>query len=339
MVDRRYDQERQLFDAILDLHDVYPTGHGNRPYGRHAQTYPTGQWTTIEDYHPEDMVLTVGAGISITHLNEALQAHGQWLPWISTTADDDTLGGALSAGVDSWAIGGYGPLGDRVLGLRVVTPQMGPIFVGSRVVKSVSGYNLTRLFLGSRGSFGIITEVTVKVSPIPSTRATWHRHIQLNELWSQVGSLNTMASQWASIVIQPDAEHGVDMWAQWHGRAEGSDHLQATMGTPDNDPRAPFFPDAPIILMGAVPRAHIVDLLAVWPNRSLQVECQSGLFVGGVADNEQWQSLYDWVRTAQGGIRVLSSPDPLSHPVSDPLWNHFKSLYDPNHNLWNFQGG
>ena len=131
-----------VFDeAHREGHRLRILGRGQRGLGepKPGTGYPMGAWDRVVAYEPSDLVVTAQAGLTVSALNQVLATREQWIPWGLPDGKDDSLGGALAAGVDGIWQGGYGPFRDRILGLRVLTPGLGAIQVGSRVVKSVAG--------------------------------------------------------------------------------------------------------------------------------------------------------------------------------------------------------
>jgi glycolate oxidase FAD binding subunit len=139
--------------------------------------------SALISHRPRDMMVTVGAGMTVGALNEALIPHGQWVPALDRQAWD-TMGGLVAAGFDSPYRAAYGSLAQRVVALRAWTPAWGEIQTGAGVVKNVAGYPLGRLFWGSRGAFGVITAMTLKVAPYPAETAVW-RLVEPDEGWSR----------------------------------------------------------------------------------------------------------------------------------------------------------
>ena len=135
----------------------------------------------VRRHHPEDLTVEVGAGTTLLELDRYLEPFGQWFPVGIPDGGDDTVGGVVGAGllgVES----GYGPVRDRLLGLVAVTPAFGVVRLGASVVKSVAGYNMPRLFWGSRGAFGVILAVTLKLAPRPrAPMRTAIRPVDLND--------------------------------------------------------------------------------------------------------------------------------------------------------------
>ncbi len=118
-------------------------------------------------YEPSDMVASAQAGMSFRAFQDALFEKGQWLPLDAPEAA--TLGGLVATDRSGPRRLAYGTLRDLVLGLTVVNGDGVLRKCGGRVVKNVTGYALERLYIGSLGTLGIITEVTVKLRPRPET--------------------------------------------------------------------------------------------------------------------------------------------------------------------------
>ena len=133
---------------------------------------------SICEYEPADLTITADAGIGVDDLAAAVATNGQWLPLDTPGSQGGTLGAAV-------ATGGFGPLRecygatrDNVLGVEVVTGRGELLRLGGRVVKNVAGYDLVRLLVGSRGSLGILTRVSLRLFPRPD--ADWTLVFVLN---------------------------------------------------------------------------------------------------------------------------------------------------------------
>lgn len=126
----------------------------------------------VRHYEPADLTLTADAGLGLAELDDILRPNGQWLPADAPGAGAGTLGGLVACGVSGPLQGRYGALRDNVLGLDVVTGSGRVLQIGGRVVKNVAGYDLVRLFTGSRGSLGLITSVSVRLFPRPEADLT-----------------------------------------------------------------------------------------------------------------------------------------------------------------------
>jgi len=125
----------------------------------------------VIDYPARDMTVTVQAGITLAELQELLRTENQRLPIDVPRADRATLGGVLATNTSGPRRYGFGTLRDYVIGISAVNDQGQDIKAGGRVVKNVAGYDLCKLYVGSLGTLGVITQATLKLRPRPEEQA------------------------------------------------------------------------------------------------------------------------------------------------------------------------
>jgi glycolate oxidase len=119
-----------------------------------------------------DLVAVVEPGVILTRLKNAVEAEGLYYPPDPASADFCTIGGNVAECAGGAVAVQYGVTRDYVLGLTVVLPTGEIITTGTRTMKGVVGYDLTHLFLGSEGTLGVITRITLKLVSKPPARQT-----------------------------------------------------------------------------------------------------------------------------------------------------------------------
>lgn len=142
--------------------------------GSRIERVELGALTQIREHTPEDLTVTVEAGLTLAELQNSLRRHGQWLPIDPPHADQLTLAKLLSHNRSGPRRFGFGTIRDHLIGLEVILADGRVVHSGGKVVKNVAGFDLMKLFIGAKDSLGIITEANFKLMPLPETESILH---------------------------------------------------------------------------------------------------------------------------------------------------------------------
>lgn len=132
----------------------------------------TSRMNRIHEVNLENLTITLDSGVPLASAQEAAKQSGKLFPLSLASEGSCTIGGNLSTNAGGVQVLRYGNMRDLTLGLEVVTPN-GEIFNGLRGLrKDNTGYSLKDLYIGSEGTLGIITAATLKLFPLPRSKAT-----------------------------------------------------------------------------------------------------------------------------------------------------------------------
>jgi glycolate oxidase FAD binding subunit len=145
-------------------------GWGNPP-ARFDVLVRTGDLPKHCDVDADDLTLTVSANTTVAEARAAVRAKGRVLPLDPRLPAVATMGGVVATADQGPRGAGYGAVRDVVLGLRVALVDGTIVKFGGRTMKNVAGYDMTKLFVGSFGSLGLITEVTFRLLPRADSEA------------------------------------------------------------------------------------------------------------------------------------------------------------------------
>jgi glycolate oxidase FAD binding subunit len=171
----------QLAAVIAEAHrhrwHVLPCGSGSKlRWGGLAKdidiVVSTERINQLIEHATGDLTVTVEAGMKFSHLQAILANARQFLALDPIAPDSATIGGIVATANTGSRRQRYGSVRDQLLGITFVRADGQIAKAGGRVVKNVAGYDLMKLFTGSYGTLGVISQVTFRVYPLPETSAT-----------------------------------------------------------------------------------------------------------------------------------------------------------------------
>jgi glycolate oxidase FAD binding subunit len=156
---------------------VIPWGGGTgmatgNPPKRYDIALDVTRLNQVVAHEPADLTVVVQGGVRLQELQDYLAGSGQYLPFDPPLPQSATIGGILAANAGGPWRHAHGWPRDWALGLKVALADGSVTKAGGRVVKNVAGYDMTKLYLGSFGTLGVIVEAAFKVTPLPEASAT-----------------------------------------------------------------------------------------------------------------------------------------------------------------------
>jgi glycolate oxidase FAD binding subunit len=142
-------------------------GLGNAPRALDVAV-STSKLNAVIEYDPRDLTIAVGAGMTLRALSAALAKHGQFVPIDAPHPDRATVGGTLAAGWIGPRRATYGRPRDYLIGTTVALADGTLSSAGGMVVKNVTGYDVSKLFVGSLGTLGALVRINLKALPAPA---------------------------------------------------------------------------------------------------------------------------------------------------------------------------
>jgi glycolate dehydrogenase FAD-binding subunit len=132
----------------------------------------TGKLNHVIEHDHANLTATVQSGITLNAVQTSLAPEKQFVPLDAPFPERATIGGIVTTNLNGPRRSYYGSVRDLVIGMRVVLASGEQIKAGGKVVKNVAGYDMCKLFVGSLGTLGIVTEVTLRMAPIAERTAT-----------------------------------------------------------------------------------------------------------------------------------------------------------------------
>ncbi|UFS55884.1 glycolate oxidase subunit GlcE [Comamonadaceae bacterium M7527] len=156
-------------------HVLRVRGGGSKDfYGQplRGEVLDTSALNHVLSYEPTELVITVGAGMKLDALTQLLAEQQQCLPCDPPLFGGATVGGMVASALSGPARASVGGVKDFVLGIEMLDGAGQALRFGGQVMKNVAGYDMSRLMVGSLGTLGVLTEVSLKVLPIATAQAT-----------------------------------------------------------------------------------------------------------------------------------------------------------------------
>jgi glycolate oxidase FAD binding subunit len=188
-------------NAAGERRALYPVGgRTSLNFGRAATRPGTlismAKLTQTVDYPVRDMTITLEAGVRMDELAAQLREQGQQLPLDVAQSNRATLGGVVATNAAGPRRYGLGTMRDYIIGVTAVDGAGRLFHAGGRVVKNVAGYDLCKLMVGSLGTLAIITQLTLKLKPLPESNALlWIPFGTFAEIDSALNVLQTSSAR------------------------------------------------------------------------------------------------------------------------------------------------
>ena len=216
---------------------------GNPPEAAELVLDLSGMDGVIE-HVSDDLVARARAGTTLAHLSEEISKAGQRFP-VDEVVAGSTLGGVVSTGLSGPGRFTHGGVRDVVIGATVVRADGVVTHAGSKVVKNVAGYDLTKLFTGSYGTLGVVTEVTMKLKPMTlAQRFVVASHPTTAEMGRSLSAILRSRSAPTAIELErPGPDEPLQLSVLIEGRPapveQRSAEVAALLGSSDVRPVAP----------------------------------------------------------------------------------------------------
>ena len=264
----------------------------------------TERLDAVEAWEPDDMTLTLGSGTPVARFEEMLAERDQTAV-MPEHPGEATIGGVVSAGISSLKRGRLLGTRERLLEVTVVTGDGRLVRAGGRVVKNVSGYDLSRFVVGAFGALGVVVSVCVKLWPVPRAKATV-TDPDPDRLGLLSRPLAVLEKDGATQVFIWGISEEVETSASRIGGQITSGHLWPT------DPEGAF--RWSLRVPPALTAAAITNLPASWSYLAIHGVGEIRL---GSDDAEGALGLRAWAEAHTGRLVVVDSP-PGSFPDFDP---------------------
>ncbi|MFN4280366.1 FAD-binding oxidoreductase [Thermosynechococcus sp.] len=176
----------------------------------------TTAWHRLIDHAAADMTVTTQVGIPFQHLQRHLAKAGQWIAANPLFGETATLGGCLATQSNGTLRQRYGSWRDQLLGVKFIRSDGQIVKAGGRVVKNVAGYDLMKLLIGSYGTLGILTEVTLRVYPLPDAVQIWQLRGEVTALGKGLATILSSSLAPARCVLRLEPTGALLLELEFH---------------------------------------------------------------------------------------------------------------------------
>ncbi|MSP37014.1 MAG: FAD-binding oxidoreductase [Deltaproteobacteria bacterium] len=180
----------------------------------------TTQLNRLIEHDAANLTVTVQSGMTLNALQAELTKQKQFAPFDAPFPERATLGGIVAANLYGPRRSSWGAVRDLVIGMKVALASGEQIKAGGKVVKNVAGYDMCKLFTGSLGTLGIITELTMRVAPIPEHSASAVAQGSLKQVEELADAINNSKLLPAALFLRGDGEKNWQLAVSFEGFAE-----------------------------------------------------------------------------------------------------------------------
>ncbi len=303
-------------------------------------------FNTVIEYPADDMTITVGSGMTVASLQATLGTNNQHIPIDIPSPETTSIGDAIAWNLSGSRRFGYGTLRDHVIGISAIDGRGRQFKSGGRVVKNVAGYDLCKLLIGSHGTLGMITQVTLRVFPVPAAMAgvrfTFDSLSSINDVLEKATTSKTRPividiasdSQAHSLIFAYDGGDSEIAWQQQQisneilaeptllSQTELRSHLDRSLSLSNAGPNR---------FRGGLPPSAVCRFLQQADSRNVIAHAGNGIVIG------ETNSLHAICSMAQGLVGWCRSNEPDAQPfagaVTSPTMRKIKSVFDPDAKL------
>lgn len=332
-------------------------------FSRDTKVIDSQKMTDVIEYDAENTFITVGSGMKFNDLQKTLEKNNQWLPIRPPFfKENSTLGSVVAMAAAGPERVAYGAPRDQLLGLQFIDSNGKMVTTGGKVVKNVSGYDLTRLLTGSFGTLGLITEASLMVATRPEVCMVTAANGSLGECCA--AALEIANSQLLSIfttVIPTDGtctlkvgfegeSKIVDEQISRCGEVMSENGLNSQtqeeysvvdgcfMSTFEDIEQFPFVLQADLLLTRMNECYEEITKISKPGQAMIDMGC-GRMYIGveGLTQ-EQWSQICTLVSRCQGHLRMIKAPEDFRRKVDvfgtfRPEWklsHNIKRALDPN---------